>query len=172
MKVLSLFLGLSLILAGCSASSNSESKSVLIGDKTPTEYYDQFIFEKNEDGTYRLMKMDGSMRVRLNEDGSRRAELSVKFFKSPNHFQALYEEGDFRVTSFGSDFSNITAREFEGTWLLEDSDIILSGLGRGVPLTLNDRPAIVVKLSSDIISAGVSKRAFTLQIVKSTKPEL
>ena len=91
-----------LLVAACSSNSsndkggdtpNGETPSTTtfkIGDKTPSEYYDQFIFESS-DKRYRKMSTTETF-LDVNADGSRRAQLQMKLSKTRLSLDLSFQE--------------------------------------------------------------------------------
>ena len=169
-----LVLGLSFLTA-CSVSSEHKTDTTTVNEgKTAEEFFNQFLFEKVA-GNYRMVSTsDSALYLKLNDDGTRRALLTLKLYSveqsaGTRAYEAKYEEvKDFKYTSLGSEHSSDQSKRIEGTWSIEDGQIVLSGLGRGSALTYNGSPAIALKLTHDIISP-VTGKVMTLQIYYSPK---
>lgn len=153
---------------------NTVQKTVTIQGKSPTDYYNQFLYKGSKDcGNKDYFKYLASMTLSLQDlinNHEARAFLYI-YLNADGSFTADYDEdeilehlGEGRIRT-----KPISRQIIEGQWsVTADGEIILGELGRGRSLIYNERPAIDLELGSFFADKGVRYRDVVLRSVFST----
>lgn len=95
------------------------------------------------------------------------AEVSI--LMNENHtFQAFYQEIDvYKYINGGSGYQWARSREMilKGKWQVKEDRLELEGLGYAAALQYNGRPAMQLRMSSDLISKGLRDRVLLVRRV-------
>jgi hypothetical protein len=146
---------------GGGANSNNTQKTVTIQGKTPTEYYNQFLFVDSKDcgidDWYRYPSVwNISLLDKVNGHDTA-GTLRVYLYKNGTFFAEYDSDEHTPGPSPGIVQTSPVLREtVSDRWsVTEDGEILLGALGRGTSLIYNDMPAINLVLGSFFADKGV-----------------
>lgn len=155
-------------------NKNTTKKTVIIQGKSPTDYYNQFLYKDSKDcGHKDSFKYIASENISLRElvnDHEARALLYI-YLEADGSFSADYDVDEI-VERYGEGrigLREVSRQTIYGRWSVNaDGEILLGELGRGRSLIYNDRPSIDLELGSFFADKDIRYRDVILRNVLST----
>lgn len=182
MKKVSIFLGLaiSILLTACGGGSGgsgdgvTSSNTVLINDKTPREYYDQFLYKVTGSCEEKYLQFyyltSNEVVLRKNQEGFPLYGAIDIYLTGQNTFEARYEERQVaKWRSSGYEYNVMAKKVLKGSYSVSaEGRIEFQKLAVGRSLKYNGSDVIDLTFTNPIIDENLVGGTTILRMVSSS----
>jgi hypothetical protein len=139
-------------------------RPILIGNLKPEEFYQQFIFKKEETDQNPYTHLMTTSPTFLAATGAGDLYYTIKIYLFPNQQYLFgYEEGVYESGGEGLKLKlAVFKTSFINTWRVDGQHLIVGGLGVGEGFQVNGNSLLRLKLSADINTRGLKGSASEL----------